>query len=518
MPSIRRNIVANFIGKAILAALGIVFPPIIARLLGMESYGLIGVYASLNGALAVLDLGLTATLTREMARRSDEVGDDAAQSTRDMVRTFEVVFWCIGTCAGLLVYVAAPLIANHWVHAQNLRPEVITSSIRLIGLVVCLQWPSGMYTGGLFGLQRQVLANAIQIGGTILRFVGGTAVLWKVAPTIQAFFIWQAMVAGAQTVISAFALSRCLPRAHARGTFRRHALLATWRFSAGASLISIFAIALTQADNVVLSKLLSLAEFGYYTLAWTLGNGLSLLIAPVFVAVFPRLAQLVRKEDAAGVARLYHLSSQLVSVAVVPAAAVLILFGREVIWAWTGDLTTVVTIRSVVIAIAVGWTLNGFMNVPYALQLAYGWTALAAWSNAIAAVLLVPLTILLAKTFGMVGAAAGWGLVNVGYMMFMIQRMHRRLLPAEQRKWWAFDVGAPVLGTLLAIAPLRFLIAAPTGRGKTLILVVGVGIWAVVGAALAAPVVREALIDAIGGYRRRFRTVGSPSSTESKGP
>src|SRR5580658_5688935 len=142
MPSLRRNIVANFVGKASVAALGILFPPIIARLLGIESYGLIGIYASLNGTLSVLDLGLTATLTRQMARLSDERTEEAATAMRDMVRTFELVFWGIGVCAGGVVFVAAPLVASHWVHAQTLPPEAITASIRLMGLVVCLQWPS----------------------------------------------------------------------------------------------------------------------------------------------------------------------------------------------------------------------------------------------------------------------------------------------------------------------------------------------------------------------------------------
>jgi O-antigen/teichoic acid export membrane protein len=505
MPSLRTNIAANFIGKICLAAVAVIFPPILVRLLGIESYGLLGIYSSLNAALAVFDLGLTATLTREMARLSGDDTGEAGPALRDMTRTFELVFWAIGICVGGLVFLAAPIISNHWIHARTLRPEVVTSSVRLIGVVLALQWPGGMYNGGLLGLQRQISANVIQAIGVTLRFAGGAAILWKISPTIDAFFTWQAGVAGAQTIVTGVFLLKSLPKTDSRGTFRRSALLANWRYSAGASIITLLAMILTQADKAVVSKILPLEDFGYYTLAWTLCGGLGLFVAPVFIAVFPRLAQLARQNDAPQIKRLYHSSCQLVSVALLPACAVLTVFSREVLWAWTGNLTTVAAIRPVVIAVAIGTTLNGLMSIPYALQLAYGWTRLAAWANGIAVVVIVPLTIVLAKTFGTVGAACGWLVLNTGYVIFIIRVMHTRLLKTEQRRWYSVDVALPLSGALLAVLPIRIIVAAPSGRGASLILVVVAAVAAILGAATASPSIRRGALDARSRWSLRRR-------------
>jgi O-antigen/teichoic acid export membrane protein len=150
----------------------------------------------------------------------------------------------------------------------------------------------------------------------------------------------------------------------------------------------------------------------------------------------------------------------------------------------------------VVIAVAIGTTLNGLMNIPYALQLAYGWTRLAAWANAIAVVVIVPLTIFLAKTYGTLGAASGWLVLNAGYVLFVVRVMHTRLLKTEQRRWYTVDVALPLSGALLAVLPIRILFGSPAGRGGSLVLVAVAAVAAVMGAATASPSIRNAALKA----------------------
>ena len=73
--SIRRAAVAQLSSNLWAAAIGLVFVPVYIRFLGIESYGLLGLYAALQGLASVLDLGLTTTINRELARLSArEVG------------------------------------------------------------------------------------------------------------------------------------------------------------------------------------------------------------------------------------------------------------------------------------------------------------------------------------------------------------------------------------------------------------------------------------------------------------
>ena len=107
-------------------------------------------------------------------------------------------------------------------------------------------------------------------------------------------------------------------------------------------------------------------------------------------------------------------------------------------------------------------------------------------------VVIVPLTVVLTKAFGTVGAASGWAVLNAAYVVFVVHAMHQRLLTSEQRAWYAVDIGGPLAGTLLALVPIRILTSPPSGRSASLLLVTAAAVVALAGAALASPIVRRA--------------------------
>jgi O-antigen/teichoic acid export membrane protein len=248
---------------------------------------------------------------------------------------------------------------------------------------------------------------------------------------------------------------------------------------------------LTQSDKIVVSKLLTLEQFGYYTLAWTVGGALANLVNPVFVAVFPRLSQLVKQEDSQELSRVYHASCQLVAVVVLPAAATLALFSREVLFAWSGDPRVVSTAAPVVTMVAAGMALNGLMNVPYALMLAFGWTRLNIAANLIAVFTIAPLEYVVTARYGLIGAAAGWVALNAGYVCFLIPVMHRRVLRGQKGRWYVVDVALPSLGLAAVLVPLRAAVRFPGGRLGNCLYLAAIGAAGVLAAIAAAPEVRH---------------------------
>jgi hypothetical protein len=97
------------------------------------------------------------------------------------------------------------------------------------------------------------------------------------------------------------------------------------------------------------------------------------------------------------------------------------------------------------------------MSLPYALQLAHGWTRLSFLKNVVAVILLVPLMIWLVRHYGAAGAATAWIILNSGYFLFEIPIMHQRLLKKEMGQWYIYDVALP-LGIIVTIEMLaRFM-------------------------------------------------------------
>ena len=99
----------------------------------------------------------------------------------------------------------------------------------------------------------------------------------------------------------------------------------------------------------------------------------------------------------------------------------------------------------------IGNALHGLYYLPYALQLANNWTKLAFYQNVIAVIILAPAIYFSTLLWGSIGAAGVWILLNIGYLTISVQVMHRQLLKKEKWRWYANDIGKPLVIILLIV-------------------------------------------------------------------
>lgn len=473
-----------------LLLLGLV--PLYIRLLGVEAYGVVGAFVTLQSFISLLDLGLGTTLTRELARMSGSPG--SAQEMRNLLRTLEAVYLLAAIAIALIVWAIAPLIATHWLRLGKLSPLVVEHGLVIAGLALAAQWPKNLYSAGLEGLQRQTTLAWLTAVTATLRAVITVLALEFVGPTLQVFFLAQLLSNGIQTVALAISLWWSLPSAPRRASFSMQLLRAVGRFASGMTGISITSVALTQLDKAVLSKTLPLKAFGYYVIAGTLAGGLYVIVGPIFAVVFPRLAQLVSQGRDEAIARFYDESSQLMSVVLLPVAAVIAAFSPEVLRLWTSSPDIAAHGYVLLSLVIIGNAMNGLMNVPYAMQLAHGWTALALWSNVIAITICVPLTYVLSVHYGAAGGATVWVLLTLAYILGSMPVMHRRLLPDRLARWYLVDVGGPAAVVAIIVLTGRALIPNTTSSLQTLLVLACMTGVACLGAVAVAPNIRRSVV------------------------
>lgn len=501
MARVHSNLVANFAGQGWSAALAIVLVPIYINLLGIESYGLIGFFATLQAALRLLDLGLGQTMNRQMARYAARP-EDAAEA-RDFVRTLEVAYWGVGVAIGVAIAVTAPAIARYWLGATKIPVEVVERAVRIMGFVTAAQWPLSLYEGALMGLERQVALNLLKSAVATVAGGGAVLILTLVSPTITAYFAWQVAMSASQVGLTAVLLWTSLPRVRRRAVFSTRLLLTNWRFAAGMSGISVSAVALLHLDKIILSKILTLEMFGYYMLAVVVSGAIPSLVAgPVFYAVFPRFTFLVASEDEVALKHLYHAATQLMAVVAVAVAAVLAFFSGEVLTIWTGSEVTAAAASPIVSLLVLGAGLNALMTLPYALQLAHGWTSVGLRINLGLTAILVPSLVTLTTRYGVLGAAATWAGLNGIYMAVAVPLTHRRLLTTEMRAWFVQDVFPPAAMALLVAAAARVALRPGRTPALTLLGVVAALAATLATAALTAPSTRTWMGQAVARVRR----------------
>ena len=220
--SLKQNALSNLFGSGWSALLNLVAVPVYLHYLGVESYGIIGVFYTIQAITALLDFGVSIIISRELARLSANPND--AQEMRDITSSTETVTWVIGFLIGLFLFARSPVIAKFWLQGENLPAATVSQALMIMSVGFVAQWAMNFYTNGLIGLEGQYLLNGINSICITIRVVGGILVVAFVSSTIQALLIWQAAISGLQAFVMALALRRCLPLAPLRGRFRWHLL------------------------------------------------------------------------------------------------------------------------------------------------------------------------------------------------------------------------------------------------------------------------------------------------------
>jgi O-antigen/teichoic acid export membrane protein len=503
MEGLKQALVVSIAARAWGALLGILAVPLYIKALGLEAYGLIGFFSSIQALTTILDFGLGATLIRELARAGNNLGQK--NSVGDMVWTFELTYIAVAAAIGLAVGCLSPLLVQYWVQLSTIPSGEAQDALILGGVALAMQWPAGLYGSGLAGLHKQTQLAVTTIFLATFRVLLVLGVLFFVSQTIVGFFWAQVVGAATQSLVMRVVLWRNLNANVTAKRFHFSILRNSFGFAGGMTGIAITSVVLTQMDKVVLSSSLSLKDFGVYALSSALAMGLYMVISPIFSVIYPRFSALIDNKNNADLIGLYHLSSQTVAFFVFPIAAVIMVFSEQVLYVWTGDSEIARQGAWVLSFLVLGTTCNGVMNVPYALQLSVGWTSLSFWVNVSAIVFLIPCIWFFSSTYGPVGGAAIWGGLNLFYVLFTPNLMHKKVLCDEKFRWYLFDVFIPFLFCLLLVFSFNEFYFIENDRVMILLFLLMTWFFAVMGSLAALPLVRSKLLPILLNFSNRFK-------------
>lgn len=480
MSSIKRNIVANLLGGAWITALTLIVTPLQVNLLGIEAYGLIGFIATLQIVFGIFDLGLSSTLTREIAT------DSSREQTRtvDLVRTASTIYWSFAVLIGVGLAWSTPFIAEHWFNATALSVVEIEQSLYAITIFLALRWPVALYVGVLTGLQRMDVLNLVKISCASLRLLGGIAVL-VLGGNLQLFLWWTVLTAVVEVVVHYAACRWVHPLMPWRFGVSLQVIRSVWSFSLSMSAITVLALIVSQLDRLVVSKLLSLDELGSYSIAYSAAAVASLVISAISSAMLPSFAAAYAQRQAIALQRRYDSANRVLLFSVGFAVFPMIFFGEFILSIWIGAAASSASSRPLAL-IAAGFWLSAALSNAYSLSIASGHPGLPLRLSALTAVPYALGLYLLTEARGVDGAALAWLLLNLCYVVVLVPMVTRRLLPSSSRHWMATAV-LPFAGLGFATFALsKFLLRASlanpeSNMAQATALLVSIALYAAIG-------------------------------------
>lgn len=430
MSKVRRNIAYNLVGQLLLLGLSFASTRFIYRDLGKDVLGIIYFVMMLNSALAaVLEIGLGATATKEVAANLDS---DKGY-VRRLIQTGSLYFWLAFGVIALAQFLAAPWLVAHWLKLETVSTADATLMLQLLGPTVFLAFPKTFYTCVFRGLQRMGITNVLDVGFSALQQLG-VVVLIATGQALYPVVAWIALTYVLRVVTYALMLGRALgfgvlfPRYHAL-VVKRNA-----SFVGQMSGMMIFAMAQSQGDKLVISKLLPVVQMGWYSFAYALvGKGETITNA-VSSALFPRLSELADEPDALYAA--YRPVQALMVFGLLPIFAA-IPFVAPTLFTLVLDQEAALILGLPTAILSLCFYMKGTVVLPHFVGLAVERPDIALRQAFYAFVFIFPVTIFLIAQIGMTGAALGWLLYQLFAYSYGARRIYRECLGLPARRFYA---------------------------------------------------------------------------------
>jgi O-antigen/teichoic acid export membrane protein len=355
----------------------------------------------------------------------------------------------------------------------------------------------GLYRSVITGAERLVWLSGFNAGIATLRFaaVFVSMGIWGYTPAV--FFWHQLGVAGVELLCLYLRAQGLLP---GRSELEEpigwsfHLVRPLLRFSLTIAFTSSVWVFVTQTDKLVLSGLLPLSEYGYFTLAVLAAGGITILTGPISTALLPRLAHLHAEGNRPEIVRLYHQSAQLVSVIAGSLAVTLAICAEPLLFAWSGSRELARTAAPILRLYAIGNGLLALGAFPYYLQYALGDLRYHLIGNVVMVIVLVPAIVVAATQAGGIGVGRVWVVMNALYLFGWVGHVHAKLVPGLHGAWLRGNVLSVILptalvGLLIGVTPFN-----EQDRAFAFAHTLLVGLASLAAATLAAPASRSAAI------------------------
>lgn len=441
------NTLANLVGKVANIFWSVLFVPFYLTILGHEAYGLVAIQGTLQGIFSILEMGLPAAVTREIAGHKDEDNRYECNYLRSVVRTSETVTAATGCFVSTVIYALSPTISLDWLVVNGLATGVTTQALWIMGMQAGVQFSGLVYSGALVGAGRQVLQNCIISISSFARGMSSVIAIFYF-PDVRVFLVVQ--LVGTVTAILALRYATFSVLPGQQGKFSLSVLGQMFPFASQMIVNSLVLTIAGTLDRIILSKTMPVSNFGYYTLATFMASGIIIVGNSFITAIYPAFVRKGYASDSFDLLDDYRKKSRIMAAVLLPLTMFLMFFGTDVMHCWTRDNEIAIAGFVAVPCLAASSYFSTLNQLPISLASARGFMYPAILGQLfVTAIIAVPLYLSI-KAFGLTGAALGNLMANILYFALVTPVIHHYAKMGSHINW--------LKGLLLSQTPLVGLI------------------------------------------------------------
>lgn len=330
--SLKKNIVANYIGNFLAVLVNFLLVPIYLEYLSIEEYGVVTFFSTVTSAFVILDMGLGLTVNKEIA--SSLAKNETGKETGNIIRTFEAVYWSIAFFIGLILFFTAEIISRNWLNVQEISSETLTVIVSLMGLALIFKWPISFYNNALSGFQKMVNLNIIKSIIYVLNIVGIFILFRFFNLNLKGVFIFLTFIYLFNTSLLIYNLWSFGGLSILKSKFKIKILKKSKKYILSIGFFSIIGTLFVLLDKIVISKFFLISDLGHYSIVSMMTLALLQIVYPVSSAIFPKFVENYTKGEDEKSFQVFRKGYQIVITLLFSISSVLIFFKEEILFLW----------------------------------------------------------------------------------------------------------------------------------------------------------------------------------------
>ena len=387
-----------------------ILAPILVTQLGNSSYGAWEILLSVYAYIDLLGLGIDPAIIRYVARVH-------AQDDRAQLRAIFTSSFTMSIVMGLIGCLIVLGLAYSSERVLNLSPSKIDglrTCMLLMALSVFLGFPKLIVQSALLGLQLHVYVNSIR---TILWLFQSLAIYIALVHGPKPGIIWLAAITVAFSIAHLISMSALLARQKCGLTFHFGAFsLAAMRdlFLFGLKSVALMTAGRIQNQSapIIIGWLMGSAQVPIFAISNRLASYAYGLSTSLALPLIPHFSQLGAKEDPELTRSTWLRSSRLLQLVIFGLGISILALGEPFIMVWIGE-DYAVNGRWVVRFSSLRFLTSGIAPNSARMLIAMARHGRAASVSIVAAILNVPMMIILGNRFGISGIAFSGFVIGV---------------------------------------------------------------------------------------------------------
>lgn len=448
---IAKNVGSSWLGLSVNVGVGIVVSPYILHRLGDDAFGLWVLVFAITGYYGLFDFGIRSSIVRYVAKFH---ATNDQEELNKLVSTSLASYSCIGLLLLALTGIGS-LFVDKLFHVSPSYMATARLLFLMVGTSLAVNFPMGVFSGTLEGLQKFYFINLVNITTTLTRAVLIIFFLHRGCGLLTVAFITVSLpiINGIVNAINVFRSIdlRIGKQLVSRSTFRQIA-----HYSSVTFVISVAQKLRFKTDALVIGTFLSSAAITHFAIGSRLVDYAGEVVSGLAQIFVPMSSQSDATGDRTNLRKIFIAGNRACALITFPMTAILIILGKSVIEAWVGPKY-----------IAQSYPILLILVIPSTLMLAqsasgrilFGMAKHKTWAYVVLAegVANLVLSIALVRPYGIMGDALGTAIPLTCSMVFFLPQHLCRLLDIRLRTYLAEAFLLPAALCIPMIAALLWI-------------------------------------------------------------